>query len=45
MTQFSNCYKGNIGRDFLVMLLTENELIGRLAEADLQAINALIYIL
>ena len=27
------------------MLLTENELIGRLAEADLQAINALIYIL
>jgi len=31
--------KAKTGRDFSVMLLTENELIGSLAEADLQAIN------
>ena len=31
--------KAKTSQDFSVMLLTENELIGSLAEADLQAIN------
>ena len=31
--------KAKTGCNFSVMLLTENELIGRLAEADLQAIK------
>ena len=34
--------KAKTGREFSVMLLTENELIGSLAEADLQAIRIVV---
>ena len=39
LTQFLNRYKTKNGRNFLVMLLTENELIGSPAEVDAQSIK------